>query len=277
MMFCQNCGAQLNEGTKFCPNCGTLVQTAGVPAGAPIQQEMPPAAVEPPVAEPTPAPTPAPAAVMEKETVPPASATPQPAPEPTPYQQPVPLPVAPQQVAPQPAPYQQPVPYVAQPALPMKWYKFVIWVQLFLSALVSVGSALLLLTGAQYGHDSDLAYSMIGGLRVVDIIFAAVFAIYVRQRLAGFKKGAPELYLRFIIIANVISISYNLIVVWLAVSTLTRFLPGANFFDALGMLLESSSTQASLFQLVVSVIAVIVMYFLNRTYFNKRAHLFVNA
>ena len=122
MMFCQNCGAQLTEGTKFCPNCGTLVQTAGVPAGAPIQQEMPPAAVEPPVAEPTPAPTPAPAAVMEKETVPPASATPQPAPEPTPYQQPVPLPVAPQQVAPQPAPYQQadpqPAPYQQAPPQP---------------------------------------------------------------------------------------------------------------------------------------------------------------
>lgn len=237
-MFCPNCGKQIPDQSVFCPSCGTRVQAA-----APQQPGAPQA--------------------------------------PTPQQ-----PGAPQQPAPtgmQPAPYQQPVPYVAQPALPMKWYKFVIWVQLFLSALVSVGSALLLLTGAQYGPDSDLAYSMIGGLRVVDIIFAlaqigiAAFAIYVRQRLAGFKKGAPELYLRFIIIANVISISYNLIVVWLAVSTLTRFLPGANFFDALGMLLESSSTQASLFQLVVSVIAVIVMYFLNRTYFNKRAHLFVNA
>lgn len=237
-MFCPNCGKQIPDQSVFCPSCGTRVQAA-----APQQPGAPQASM--------------------------------------PQQPDAPQPPAPTGM--QPTPYQQPVPYVAQPALPMKWYKFVIWVQLFLSALVSAGSAFLLLTGAQYGGDSDLAYSMIGGLRVVDIIFAlaqigiAVFAIYVRQQLAGFKKGAPELYLRFIIIANVVSISYNLIVVWLAVSTLTRFLPGANFFDALGMLLESSSTQASLFQLIVSVIAVIVMYFLNRTYFNKRAHLFVNA
>ena len=119
MMFCQNCGAQLNEGTKFCPNCGTLVQTAGVQAGAPIQQEMPPAAVEPPVAEPTPTPTPAPApapaptAVVEKETVPPVQAAPQPTPEPIPYQQAVPQPTPFQQAPPQPAPFRPAAPQQA--------------------------------------------------------------------------------------------------------------------------------------------------------------------
>ena len=27
-MFCNNCGAQLTENTRFCPNCGQLVQSA---------------------------------------------------------------------------------------------------------------------------------------------------------------------------------------------------------------------------------------------------------
>ena len=42
MTFCQNCGMQLNEGVKFCPNCGTIVQSVDESRPAPVQQEINP-------------------------------------------------------------------------------------------------------------------------------------------------------------------------------------------------------------------------------------------
>jgi len=37
-MYCDNCGANLLEGTKFCPNCGADSGVAAKPAQAPYQQ-----------------------------------------------------------------------------------------------------------------------------------------------------------------------------------------------------------------------------------------------
>ena len=40
-MFCENCGAPLEDGVKFCPNCGTKVMgeaPASAPAAARPQQ-----------------------------------------------------------------------------------------------------------------------------------------------------------------------------------------------------------------------------------------------
>lgn len=96
MAFCQNCGAQLSEGTKFCPSCGTLVQAVEAPA--PVQQEAVPVMAA--ASAPEQAQTAAPVAVMEKEPVPQ-----QPEPQQPAYQQP-----APQQPVYQQSPYQQTIP-----------------------------------------------------------------------------------------------------------------------------------------------------------------------
>ena len=116
MAFCQNCGVQLNDGIKFCPNCGALVQAE--PGAAPVPQEINPAAVPMSAAEPMQTAA-ASVAVLEKETDPAAPAQEQPAPQPTAYQQSAPQPAAYQQPAPQPGAYQQPAPQPAayqQPA-----------------------------------------------------------------------------------------------------------------------------------------------------------------
>ena len=116
MAFCQNCGVQLNDGIKFCPNCGALVQAE--PGAAPVPQEINPAAVPMSAAEPMQTAA-ASVAVLEKETDPAAPAQEQPAPQPAAYQQSAPQPGMYQQPAPQPAAYQQPTPQPAayqQPA-----------------------------------------------------------------------------------------------------------------------------------------------------------------
>ena len=106
MAFCQNCGVQLNEGTKFCPNCGSLVKTVEETGAASVQQEIQPAPTSTPVAEPVQA-APAGVTVMEKEDVPSASPQEYAAPQQPAYQQ-QPQQPAYQQQPQQPAYQQQP-------------------------------------------------------------------------------------------------------------------------------------------------------------------------
>ena len=181
------------------------------------------------------------------------------------------------------APGQQPVPYNPQPNLPMKWYKFVIWVQLFLAALYALSYAVRLFTGTAYGKETELYYEMYDGLRAADIVFGLMYvgvivlAIYVRQQLAGFKKGAPEHYLRFIIIGNAMEIARTLVAAVIVVTTVTDAVPGLTFSDVIGIMADDPDVQSGLIQLVLSLIMVIGMYVLNKIYFDKRAHLFVHA
>lgn len=56
MAFCSNCGARLEEGARFCPECGTSVEVtpkAGTPAGAESPQPSP-QQVQQPAPQPTP-------------------------------------------------------------------------------------------------------------------------------------------------------------------------------------------------------------------------------
>ena len=75
----------------------------------------------------------------------------------------------------------------------MKWYKFVIYFQLFAAAVFNVGAGIIFFTGSHYGLDSfelKLFYGVLSNLKTLDIcmgivsIFLAVFAIIVRQKLA---------------------------------------------------------------------------------------------
>lgn len=83
-MFCAQCGHRLNDGAKFCSNCGTVA--ASIPPIAPIPSHASPAVPPPapPMAAPPPAATsatPPPAAPVP--TPPPAAPIPPPSPRPT--------------------------------------------------------------------------------------------------------------------------------------------------------------------------------------------------
>lgn len=70
--------------------------------------------------------------------------------------------------------------------MPMKWYKFVIYVQLFVNALINLRN------GALYFYHGGMstAYNILG----IFSILGAVYAVIVRQFLAHYKKIAPILY-----------------------------------------------------------------------------------
>ena len=83
----------------------------------------------------------------------------------------------------------------------------------------------------------------------------AIFMIYVRFQLAGFKRGAPGKLISLYVIQLVALFAYTL------VASVTIHIPWSEIFN---------------FSIIPSLIVSIVMIFVNRYYYSKRAHLFVN-
>lgn len=180
-------------------------------------------------------------------------------------------PQQPQQPVYQPPVYQQPVyqapyyqnqPLTEQYQLPMKWFKFLIYFSLFAGALLNVVSAIPLLTGSVYEGAADLVYAMFEGLQAVDMLAGilmlatAVVGVYARFRLAKYCQNGPKMLTVLYIMAAAINLFYLIGV--------SAVLPEG--------VMESVDTTSSITSIVTSVI----MIFVNRTYFQKRAHLFVN-
>lgn len=158
---------------------------------------------------------------------------------------------------------QQPVnnpAYTPAPEFPMKWYKFVVYFQLFVSALMSAFNAVQYFTGLHYGADAaEAVYSTFGTpLKVLDVfmgilsIAAVVLSIMARQKLRHFKKKAPNWYLLVLGLNLAISLLY---VVFASIIT------GLMLFDA---------------SVIGTVTSSILMIVLSNIYFNKRSVLFIN-
>ncbi len=154
------------------------------------------------------------------------------------------------------------VPYTQSPALPMKWYKFVIYFQLFAGAVLYVYDAFQYATGMVYGgfQTAGMVFTVYPGLQFLNYgmtavsLALAVFAIVLRQRLARFKANAfPSLYVYYLS-GFVCSLLYAI-----ASTLITKI----NFFDV---------TMVS--PLIAALIGSGVMILLSIAYFNKRKHLF---
>lgn len=149
------------------------------------------------------------------------------------------------------------------PSLPMKWHKFLIYFSLWAGAVLNLLSAYQYSTGVIYGslEKADIIYSLYDGLKFIDtmmtvmLIAIAVFSIVTRFALAQYKKNGPALLMALYILNIVCSAAYIFMV-----SNIT----------ALGIseLMDSSSYS--------SLISSIVMIFINKIYYDKRASLFVN-
>ena len=148
-------------------------------------------------------------------------------------------------------------PYPGGEALPMNWYKFVIYVQLFLSAAVNIIGGIVWIAGGPYGGMATYVYLFYGGgLKVLDVMFGLVCialgaaAILVRQKLARFETGAPGKYLKLLIASIAVGLIYGI-------------------FGSI--ILRQSAFSASS---IVSIILNVILVFLNNIYFKRREHLF---
>lgn len=151
--------------------------------------------------------------------------------------------------------------------LGMKWYKWLIYFALFLSALTFISEGIGALTGTQYDAALNLLYgteqswgetiyNMYPGLSIVDKIYgafaigAAIFAIIMRSKLAKFKTNATSQYITYLLIIVTVGVIYTI--------------------------LQAVIIKSADVTLVISTVALILRYLLERKYFLKREHLFVN-
>ncbi|MBO4468352.1 MAG: zinc ribbon domain-containing protein [Clostridia bacterium] len=170
-------------------------------------------------------------------------------------------------------PNPNPQPNPMAPALPMNWYKFLIYFMLFASAALNVISGIMYITGSVYsiyggsGANAEEIYRYFPNLKTVDIIYGlfalccAGLAIYARFALAGFKRNGPALVLAVYAVAAVANLFYVI-----------------GFNAALGEVSQYIQSEMSQFttSMITSLIVSVVVAILNLVYFNKRKHLFVN-
>ena len=127
--------------------------------------------------------------------------------------------------------------------------KFLIYFQLFVAALISLYNAVVCFRLAFLSLDAlvwSAVYAVSGAISVV----LAVLAIYVRFRLAGFRRNGPKMYLLFLGINCV--------------------------FQALNLLISFGSDLNTVSSAIGSVLTCVLMLILSSIYYKKRADLFVN-
>lgn len=162
-----------------------------------------------------------------------------------------------QQPAPEPAPT-APAATLEDFTGRMKWHKFLIYFALWLGALQNIGAAAANMTGSAYGDSVDYVYAFFPGLKILDVAFGictlalAVFNIYTRYRLARFRRNGPACLSAAYLAALIVSVLY------LAVGTAICKISLLNV------------------QTGVSLAMSLIFLILNRSYYRKRKHLFVN-
>ncbi len=162
-------------------------------------------------------------------------------------------------------PYQQNVQSVGygqtQPQLGMKWFQFIIWFQLFVSALTGVVNGYNIMTGSHYDVTDwqlDYIYNIYDGLKMLDVvtgiafIVLGIFALITRFMLAGFKKAGPAMYLGLLAANIIFSIIY-----------LAVFSSIVDSIDGI-----SSST-------IINLVTCFALLIANTVYFKNRKHMFV--
>ncbi|MCM1398048.1 MAG: zinc-ribbon domain-containing protein [Clostridium sp.] len=157
--------------------------------------------------------------------------------------------------------YQQPQQNTGS-GLGMKWFKFVIYFQLYANCVLNIYNGYRLSVGKQYNlSDSNLGtlYSMFDGLQTIDIgvgismMLLGVYAIVTKFFMAGFKKHAPFMYYLCLFFNALVAAIYCILV--------KATVPG----------LELNITR-----MILNAVMMAVLLICNMVYFGKRRHLFIN-
>ena len=173
------------------------------------------------------------------------------------------VPMAPENAAAPAMPHGTPDPaaaigVIATPQRGMKWFKFIIYFQLWAGMLVNLVTAVKYFTGAYYEGSAEMVYTFFPALQPLDIVMGvfclalAVYAVVVQRALAKFRTKGPMMYYLMYIVSTASTVLYLLI---------GSIIIGQSAFTAE----TAGSFTGSLF-----------MIFINIPYFNNRKHLFVN-
>ena len=144
--------------------------------------------------------------------------------------------------------------------LPMRWYKFLIYVALWFSAAVNILGAIPYFTGTSQTEEVLAQFPI---LSTIDLFYGVltlgmgVLAIYTRFALAGYKKNAPFIVVGLYAYGLVISLGYNAAVIMITQSAYTQV-------DGIIMVMSIS----------ISAIINVAMVICNHIYFKKRKRLF---
>lgn len=236
---CPSCRARITPECTFCPACGTSLagfqSTNGAGARIPAWKrvEMEKAAQE---------------EAQSQGSDQPVSVSAQPM-----YQQP--------QHQPQYPTYSPVRPL--DPDMPMKWYKFVIYFQLFAGAILNGLFAVTLLTGTSMQLDSYTPnknfYPYFDGLQAVDMLYGlaiiavAILGLVARSALKNFKASGPKLYYATLICNTICPIAYALLVCTVV-----------------------PALELDMAAIIAQLIPQAILLTLNIVYFKKRDHLFCN-
>lgn len=139
------------------------------------------------------------------------------------------------------------------PPMPMKWFKFVIYFQLFAFAVINLWNALVAFAdpGLPLLARDYPAIGILYTVYEVALVALAVYAVIVRSRLAKFKKNGPRSYLSLQGMSIACSVLYTTLLTILVKHFITDF------------------------NVITSLFSSILMLILNKKYFDKRAYLFV--
>ena len=146
----------------------------------------------------------------------------------------------------------------AAPQRGMKWFKFIIYFQLWAGMLVNLVTAGKYFTGAYYEGNAEMVYRFFPALQPLDIVMGvvclalAVYAVVVQRALAKFRAKGPMMYYLMYIVNTAVTVLYLII---------GSIIIGQSAFTA---------------EVAGSIIGSLVMIFINIPYFNNRKHLFVN-
>ncbi|MDE6025787.1 MAG: zinc ribbon domain-containing protein [Lachnospiraceae bacterium] len=146
--------------------------------------------------------------------------------------------------------------------LGMKWFKFVIWFQLYANCVLNIYNGYRISFGKHYNLDDSyvqMIYNMYDGLQTIDLAVGismmalGVYAIITRYSLAGFKKHGPFMYYLCLFFNILVAVIYCILVKATVVG------------------IEINNTR-----MISNAIMMTVLLICNLVYFGKRRHLFVN-
>lgn len=146
--------------------------------------------------------------------------------------------------------------------VPLKWYKFIIYFQLFASGILNIANAFNYFTGNIYGDKAKAVYTVYDGIYLLDMFYGCLLLITgicsfkVRQDLAKFRVKGPTNYLIILGINFFGGFVYTLLVSMIS-----------------GVPLASLGFAQSLTSLIVGIICI----YLNKLYFDNRKFLFTET